>query len=92
MGEIDHVNRRRWDNRRCNLRVVTRHQQMQNLPSHRDAGSPHRGVSRCAQTGRWAARVTINRKSHWLGRFDTEEAAAAAAQDFRAKHMPFAVD
>lgn len=89
--EVDHINRDRLDNRRCNLRVVTHAQNGQNVPAQ-GGTSPHRGVSFCRQTGRWRAHVMIDGKQNQLGRFDTEQEAAIAAAAFRRKHMPFAED
>lgn len=50
-----------------------------------------RGVTR-DQRGGWRAQCGLNGRNHFLGRFDTEEEAAAAASAFRAKHMPYSDD
>ena len=75
----DHINRDRLDNRKANLRLVRPEVSSQNV-SGRHATSPYRGVSRCKQTGRWAACVDHEGRRHWVGRFDSEIAAARAAQ------------
>lgn len=90
--EVDHINRDRLDNRRCNLRAATRQQNAENMVSHRDARSKYRGVDFHKQTGKWRARACINYETVNLGLFETEEAAADAARAFRAEHMPFATD
>jgi hypothetical protein len=82
------------DNRRANLRVVTRAQGAQNRRANRTAGrrrrtSRHRGVCFDRQTRRWRARVFVNGQNHCLGRFDEEKEAAAVAAAFRREHMPF---
>ena len=89
----DHINRNRLDNRRLNLRRVTRAQGHQNLPAHSTRGtSSYRGVGWHQRLGKWRARVTINGKDHHIGWFTTEAEAAEAARNGRARLMPFAVD
>jgi hypothetical protein len=39
--------------------------------------SDFRGVSKCAKDGRWQSRIRVGKKVKYLGRFKTEEAAAA---------------
>lgn len=87
--EGDHINRDRLDNRRANLRVATAAQQRQN-ESPRGGASRYRGVSWCQ--GRWQAVVNLDGQRHYLGRFATEEEAAAVAARWRAEHMPFSED
>lgn len=89
--EGDHENRDRLDNRRENLRIVTRAQQMHNV-SPRPRSSTYRGVSFCRQTGRWRATAQVGGRWKHLGRFDSEEDAAAAARAFREREMSHAVD
>lgn len=92
IGEVvDHINRDKLDNRRVNLRIGTQALNNQNL-SPRGGSSPHRGVCICKRTQRWQAYArTAGHMTH-LGRYDTEEEAAAAVAAFRAKHMPFSAD
>lgn len=86
---VDHINGDRLDNRRANLRVVTNAENMQNRPgANRGATSNHRGVCWDRRTKQWRAQVTLNGRNHFLGRFDTEDAASRAAAEFRREHMP----
>lgn len=89
--EGDHINGDRLDCRRENLRIVTRAQNCQNVRSHRDSTSPHRGVHWSDRTQKWHAEAYVNGRKHWLGYFDDEEDAAEAAERFRAEHMTHAV-
>lgn len=86
--EVDHINRDKLDNRRANLRIVTHRENGQNLPSQRGT-SRFRGVSWYGERKKWTAQVQLNGRHHSLGYFATEEAAGAAAADFRREHMPF---
>lgn len=52
--QVDHVNRDRLDNRRENLRVVSRSENQ-----HNRVEDPDRGVSLHRQSGRWRASVTV---------------------------------
>lgn len=83
---VDHINRDRMDCRRVNLRIVTPQQSAQNKPALRGR---FRGVSFDASRGRWSAHAQLDGKRRFLGRFDTEEEAAAAAAQWRREHMPF---
>ena len=75
---VDHINRDIFDNRKCNLRIATRSQNSMNRPRPKKASSKYKGVFFCKQTGRWKAAIMKDKKSIWIGRFDTEEAAALA--------------
>lgn len=88
----DHENRDRLDNRRANLRRVTRPQQQQNLPSSRGSTSRFRGVSWVNARQCWVAQACVAGQRRFLGHFDSELDAARAALEFRAEHMPFAVE
>ncbi len=86
----DHINRDRLDNRRANLRIVTKQQNAQNQGLFRDGASRFRGVD--FKKGKWRARVTLGGHQHHLGYFATEEEAAAAARAYRADHMPYSAE
>lgn len=85
---VDHINRDRLDNRRSNLRVVTKGQNGQNVSARWNASSRHRGVS--FREGKWTARCTVNGKVHFLGDFTDEDEAGRVAREFRMAHLPFA--
>jgi hypothetical protein len=86
---VSHFNGDLLDNRRENLRIVTWAQAGQNAPSHRGSSSRFRGVSWDAPTQKWRAQVWLDGRLHYLGSFDREEYAAAAARDFRLANLPY---
>lgn len=88
---VDHINRWPLDNRRSNLRLVTPAQNAQNQGS-RGGSSQHRGVTWDKSRGKWMARVMLDGRGHTVGRFDSEQEAAAAAAAFRREHMPFSTE
>lgn len=89
--EVDHINRVRLDNRRANLRKLTRAENAQNFSS-RGGSSKYRGVSWNKARQRWEAYAMLDRKQHRVGQFKTEEEAADAAARFREMHMPFSAE
>jgi len=64
--EIDHINRDKLDNRKENLRFVSKSQNGMNK-------NGIRGVTKFRN--KWRARIKINRKETYLGVFDTYEEA-----------------
>lgn len=73
------------------LRLATRAENAQHrsrFPSW--ASSKHRGVCWVKRLRKWQAFCTIEGRYIDLGRYDSEEEAAAVASDYRAAHMPFA--
>ena len=83
---VDHINRDRLDNRRANLRVVTRGENAQNAKP-RGGSSRHRGVY---SNGRGGWCVKVGRRH--IGTFPTERDAADAAREARARLLPVATD
>jgi hypothetical protein len=77
--DVDHINADRNDNRRENLRVCTRSQNMANM---KRAG---KGV--CRHRDKWKARITVNYKSIYLGCFDSKSDALAAYESAAAYHF-----
>lgn len=80
VGEIDHINGNRLDDRLKNLRVVDRAGNSQNKGSaqanNRSCGLL--GVTWNKQHHRWQAKLMANKVRYHVGYFDTPEAAHAA--------------
>ncbi len=76
--ETDHINQDKLDNRRTNLRTVTRSQNIRNRPSPIQGTSGAIGVSWAKSKNKWRAYVTINYKQIHLGHFlELEDAKKA---------------
>lgn len=84
---VDHINGARDDNRWCNLRIASRHEQVWNSGAHHHNQSGLKGAWPCKTTGRWQSLLTDGQRRVWLGRFDTaqeaHEAWIKAATDLR---------
>jgi hypothetical protein len=76
--EADHINGNGLDNRRCNLRVVTKRQNQRNKSVARTSRSGYKGVSWHKRTGRWRADIKLESGQKWLGVYATPEEAARA--------------
>lgn len=81
---IDHINGNKLDNRKCNLRVVTTHQNNMNRSKGVKGSSQYKGVSYIASRKRWMAGIQVNNKSINLG-FYKSEVNAAQAYNFAAE-------
>lgn len=88
---IDHINGNRLDNRKENLRVATCSQNVMNRGKQANNTRGYKGVIYDKSRGKWRAEITANKKSHYLGRFDTaEEAALAYNEAAKELHGEFA--
>ena len=83
--EVDHINGDKLDNRKSNLRIVTRKQNSYTTKA-RPGTSSHKGVSWSKQKNRWRSRITVNGREIHLGLFCNEIDAAKAYNDAALKH------
>lgn len=88
----DHINRNRLDNRKSNLRILTKKENSKNMSKFRDSTSSYRGVFWDKQSNRWRANITVDGKQTRIGIFKNELDAAHAAREARMHLMPFAID
>jgi hypothetical protein len=77
---VDHVDGDGLNNRRSNLRLVTHGENMQNKKRYANNTSGFKGVSFNRASGKWIARIQQDKKSRFLGGFDSPEIAAIAYQ------------
>jgi len=86
--ETDHVNHSRLDNRRANLRICTKIENMRN--QHKPKGktsSQYKGVCWHKRDSKWCAYIRIDHKCVSLGYHLKEEAAARAYDKAARKHF-----
>ena len=80
---IDHINGKRWDNRRCNLRFADSTQNAQNQGLKKNNRLGYKGVYKHA-SGKYHARISVNKHHISLGYY-TDAVQAAKAYDRAAK-------
>jgi hypothetical protein len=85
--DVEHENRNRSDNAWLNLRLATRSQNNMNAGLRSDNKSGQKGVGRRNDTGRWYARVTVDRRVILLGHFDSFDDAVAARRAAERQHF-----
>ena len=84
---IDHTNHNGLDNRKANLRTVTKQQNNWNRRKKRgNNSSRYKGVNWIKSVGKWRARIQYNDREISIGYFDNEK-AAAMAYDAKAKEL-----
>lgn len=76
--ETDHINRNRLDNRKRNLRKVTRQENMHNKSIYKSNSSGCSGVKWNKRLNSWQVQITVNKKRVHLGVFkDLQDAIFA---------------
>lgn len=78
LDEVDHINGDKLDNRRSNLRYVTRSQNNMNKPIQTNNTSGFKGVHQLKSTGKFQAYIKKDGKRIHLGTYSTALDAARA--------------
>lgn len=76
--EVDHINGNTLDNRRENLRLVSRSQNNMNKRKQSNNKSGYKGVYQNKTSGRWVAQIIVRKKKYNLGAYATPEEAHEA--------------
>ncbi len=79
--QIDHINRVKSDNRIANLRLVNNSQNQQNIPIKKNNSTGVTGVSFHKKANKYTAAIMVNRKTIFLGLFNTIEDATVARKN-----------
>ncbi len=86
VGDVDHEDRDRMNNRWKNLREGMRSQNQANRGNFPHS-SPHKGVGYDKQTGKWRARIRVSGKLIDLGRFADLEVAHSVYLEAARRHF-----
>lgn len=92
--EVDHINRNRLDNRRCNLRAVTSQENKWNQSKARHNTSGYTGVSfyKNNRFKQWRASIKVNKKTVTIGYYFTPELAYEAYLNAKAEYHRIELD
>lgn len=75
---VDHIDHNLFDNRKSNLRIVTKLENNWNSIKRKDNTTGYKGVYLDKKYGKYEARISVNKKEIYLGYFyDIEDAALA---------------
>lgn len=88
-NDIDHVNRKRDDNRIANLRLCTRAENLQNISVPSTNSSGFIGVRWHKQRKKWNARICVDGREVYLGVFDNRDEAIEARRVAKEKYHLF---
>lgn len=84
--EVDHINGDKWDNRKCNLRIVTHADNTKNRKLDKRNKSGYTGVKE-TKTGMWNAQIYCDGKRISLGTYKTKEEAVKARKAGEEKYF-----
>ena len=83
--DTDHINGDKLDNRKSNLRIVTRSQNRMN--QHKPRKNKYKGVSFSEKENKWQASLGTRDNRIWAGYHDTQEEAARAYNAAAKQHF-----
>ncbi len=83
--DTDHINRNRLDNRKSNLRTVTRRDNLLNKDLYSTNTSGYKNVALHKQSGKWRVSFSIMGKKVWLGLYKNLEDAVKARDSYLIK-------
>ena len=86
-SDVDHIHHKKYDNRKSELRIVTRSQNQMNVGLCKNNTSGVTGVCFEKSIKRWSAYITVNRKQIKLGRFKKFEDAVKARKEAEEKYF-----
>lgn len=83
---VDHINGKKHDNRKGNLRIVTQVENAWNSKIRKDNKSGYRGVSWDKVKGKWGVRMKIGKHYFFGGYFDNKIKAAQKYKELLSTH------
>lgn len=80
-SDVDHRNHKTYDNKKSNLRVCRHYQNIIATKTYSNNTSGRKGVSWDKSRNKWTASITVNKKTHHIGRYDNFEDAVKAREE-----------
>lgn len=84
---VDHVNHKKFDNRKCNLRDVTNQQNVMNSKLQVNNTSGITGVTWHKNDMKWQAQITLNGRCIYLGSYTNKDDAIKVRRDAENKYF-----
>ena len=84
---VDHINHNKSDNRKNNLRLATRSQNIQNRGIIPNNTSGVTGVHWHNHTKKWKAEIEVNKRKIYIGVFKEKEDAIKARKEAEVKYF-----
>lgn len=84
--QIDHINKNKLDNRKCNLKLVTQLENLLNKNIQSNNKSGVRGVRFNVKKNKWIARIGVNKKDIHLYQGDSFEEAVRIRKENEIKY------
>ena len=84
---VDHINRNKLDNRKCNLRVCSKQQNNINKSKQSNNTSGYTGVYWNKRRCKWVAQIKVNSKKIHLGYFENKEDAIESRKKAEEKYF-----
>lgn len=85
--DIDHINHKKYDNRKTNLRICTRQENSFNKSIRSTNKSGYTGVYYLNDIQKWCSRIVFNNKQIYLGCFDNINDAIKARKEAEIKYF-----
>lgn len=83
---VDHIDGNTLNNKKDNLRIVSQSQNCKNTSHSKKSKTKYPGIS-ILPTGKYKARITVNRKRIHIGHFDNLEEAISARKEYENKYF-----
>lgn len=91
--DVHHKNHKVYDNRKCNLEICEHYQNMIASKTYSNNTSGRKGVYWDKNRNKWLVTITVNKKTHHIGRYDNFDDAVKAREDAEKKyHKEFHYD
>ena len=83
---VDHINHKPYDNTKDNLRICEHFENIVACKTYSNNTSGRKGVYWDKQRNKWYVTITINKRTHHIGRFDDFDDAVRAREDAEKKY------